>query len=174
LHFLARTKQQSKKNSVVKASETLSSIRELAQGLEEILSPRKKEHPLGKGAFMFPQGIQQGSPVAEIYKRAKETVVLYKAKLAAGEILHLENFILMKALRMGEWGREYLVKDPYSEIRIVLKLISLDRLNIAFGIQFWKVQELLKIYMDISDFLPDLYKATVAGGYLMLYTQYFE
>ena len=174
LYFLARSKAQSKKDSVLTTSQTMSSIRELAQGLEEVLSPTRTSHSIRKIKFLFPAQLELGSPVAEIYKRSPGKVLLFQAKLAAGERFELEHFIIDKPLRAGEWGREYLVKDPESGVRAVLKIISLDRMEAVFGIEFWKVQEILKIYLSLSVFLPELYQATVTSGYLMLYSQYFE
>lgn len=174
LLFLSRTKQQSKQHSVLRSSQTLSSIRELAQGLEEVLSPTRTPQTVRKQRFIFPAGVGEGSPVAEIYRQSGVKVVIHKAKLAAGESYQFEHFLVDKPIRMGEWGREYLIYDPQSGVQAVMKIISLDRLEAVFGVEFWKVQELLKIYLNMSDFLPDLYQAVVTSGHLMLYSQYFE
>lgn len=52
--------------------------------------------------------------------------------------------------------------------------MNIDKLEADFGVDFWKVKEVFKIYMTMSQFLPEVYYAAIIDRNLVAYLTYFE
>lgn len=125
--------------------------------LAEVLSPKKSK----REGFNTPNN----SP--------KRIVKLFEAKFPSGEEINFENLSVVKGLRADEVSREYLVEDELGR-KLRRKIINIDSLEANFGVEFWNVKEVLKIYMTMSSFLPEIFYAAKSERNLLLYITYYE
>lgn len=136
-------------------------MREVAKKLEEVLSPRKKALQIG-------QPIQNSPNVGN-----QRYFKIFEAKMVGGEEVNFKQITVLQGLRCCEISTEYLVTDDAGHY-MRKKVIDIDRLISVFGVEIWKVQEVLKIYMNLSTFLPEVYFAFVQKRDLVLYVTHLR
>lgn len=162
LLMLSGTKNEIKKMSVKKSSESLDQMREVAKKLEEVLSPKKTKHAITN--YYEIESPQPGDA---------RIINIFEARIVNGDRIDFKNLSVVNPIRSSEYADEYLVRDD-SDHYMRKKIINIDRLEKIFGVDMLKVQDLLKIYMSMSSYLPDIYFAAVQKRELSIYMTYYR
>jgi hypothetical protein len=155
--ILTETGQEKKANSVKRRSQQPNAYRIDTGSLMAILSPSKNRR------------------VASLTRLNTIVETLFKAKMPTGEELSFTGSSVVKPLRRDETSEEFLAKDSRGRY-FRKKIIKIDALERIYGIDFWKVKSVFKIYMTMSPFLPEIYKIdwNELTNELDIYLTYFE
>jgi len=170
LLLMAATKKQRKKNSVIRHCESLDHIREKAQKLNEVLSPKK----LSPVNFNTSLPLAASPSLHDDISVKVNRVSLYKAKMMNGEEIDYAKTSIIKPLRFCEFSEEFLVEVGDDDIIMRKKIIDITRLEEIYGVEYWKIQEVFKIYMGYSTFLPEIFYAYLENNLLTIYMTYFS
>ena len=154
--ILTETSQEKKVNSVKRKDQQPGNYRIDTGRLMDILSPIKNRNITSRDSKERP-------------------VKLFKAKLPMGEELSFTGSTVIRPLRRDEVSVEYLAKDAKNRY-FRKKIFKIDALENIFGVDFWKVKSVFKIYMTMSPFLPEIYKVdwNEFKSELIIYMTYFE
>lgn len=151
---LVLTKSQKKKHSVAQKDRDINKFREAAENLLGLLSPRKSG---GSGT-----------------RRAAFVERIYKAKMPIGEEVDFRGLQLVRSLYQDALVADYLMADQAGRL-LRKRSFSIVEMQRAMGVDFWALKSVLKIYLPMSPFLPEVYRVDWLASQecLDVYTAFF-